>query len=205
MGPIGSAQSFPEGSVVTAAGTWSFGKDPFAGNKTEGAMRKDSDWIEVDEVDVAPEPRKVEVVIIKNDPTGKVVGLEVFGGDGKGVYVSTSQLARFLSPEPADPLAGMGHAGYLAILNEMILLHKKKAADYGGKGDPLANLRASADLGIPPSKGAILRGFDKVRRIKSFYENGRLENESFEDSLKDLAAYALLALALYREEQEGAK
>lgn len=105
---------------------------------------------------------------------------------------------------PATSSAGSagGDQRYLAILDEMRELHIKKSADYGRGQDPLANLRASTELGIPAWKGAIVRAMDKVLRIKSYCVNGKLENESLEDSLKDLAAYALLALVLYREEKQ---
>lgn len=95
-----------------------------------------------------------------------------------------------------------GHPGYLKLLDEMRDLHVKKAADYGVGADPLANCRASAELGIPPWQGTMVRALDKVTRIKSFIANGKLENESVEDSLKDLAAYALIALVLFQEERK---
>lgn len=93
-----------------------------------------------------------------------------------------------------------GHAGYLALLDEMRELHVRKAADYGRGADPLANCRASVELGVPAWIGIMIRATDKVHRIKSFILNGSLKNESLEDSLKDLAAYALIALTLLRED-----
>ena len=82
-----------------------------------------------------------------------------------------------------------GHPEYLKLLDEMRELHCKKAADYGRGQDCFANVRASADFGIPAYKGVLIRMNDKMHRIKSFCLNGKLENESFEDSLKDLAAW----------------
>jgi hypothetical protein len=98
--------------------------------------------------------------------------------------------------------AAGGHPEYLKILDEMRELHVRKAADYGRGADPLANCRASAEFGIPAWVGVMVRANDKVHRIKSFIRNGSLKNESVEDSLKDLAAYALIALVLLREEAE---
>jgi len=43
---------------------------------------------------------------------------------------------------------------------------------------------------------------DKIQRIKTFVKKGVLQNESLEDSFLDLANYAMLGLALYRESQE---
>jgi hypothetical protein len=84
----------------------------------------------------------------------------------------------------------------------MAELHKKKAQDYGTDADVLANVRASADFGVPAWIGVMIRANDKMIRIKSMAKKGYLTNESVEDSLMDLAAYALLALVLYREGRE---
>lgn len=95
-----------------------------------------------------------------------------------------------------------GDPRYLALLDELRVLHLKKTADYGTDEDPLANLRAAERFGIPAWVGAVIRCNDKMIRVQSFVRNGRLENESIEDSLMDGAAYYLLALVLYRESRE---
>lgn len=92
-----------------------------------------------------------------------------------------------------------GDPRFLALLDEMAELHRKKAADYGRGDDIFANVRASEELGIPAWKGVMVRMMDKVHRIKSYCHNGKLENEGVEDTLKDLAAYSLIALVLLRE------
>lgn len=82
-------------------------------------------------------------------------------------------------------------------------MHRKKSADYGCPSgtDPLANIRNGAKfVGIPAWKGAMVRLSDKVTRLATYNVTGRLENESLEDNLFDLASYALLALLLHREE-----
>jgi hypothetical protein len=82
-------------------------------------------------------------------------------------------------------------------------MHRKKSADYGCPTgtDPLANIRNGAKfVGIPAWKGAMVRLSDKVTRLATYNVTGRLENESLEDNLFDLASYALLALLLHREE-----
>lgn len=106
-------------------------------------------------------------------------------------------MSDFLDGE-AEPA---GHPGFLRLLDEMRELHCKKAADYGRGADPLANCRASAEFGVPAWVGVMIRAADKMHRVKSFLQNGDLRNESVEDSLMDLAAYALIALVLYREGQ----
>jgi len=83
-------------------------------------------------------------------------------------------------------------------------MHRKKSRDYGCPSgeDPLANIRNGARfVGIPSWKGAMVRLSDKVTRLAAYNATGRLENESLEDNLFDLASYSLLALLLHREER----
>lgn len=98
-----------------------------------------------------------------------------------------------------------GDPRFLALLDSARELHCKKAADYGSGEDPLANIRASEEIGIPAHKGAWLRAKDKVRRIDNFYKNGKLSNEGVIDSLVDLAAYCYIAAILLEEVGEKAK
>lgn len=98
-----------------------------------------------------------------------------------------------------------GHPEFYKIVEEMKALHEKKAKDYGLGKDVLANCRGSEDFGIPGWIGVVMRMNDKMTRLKSFAQKGSLANESIEDSLIDLANYAVLALILYREKTAGAK
>jgi len=85
-------------------------------------------------------------------------------------------------------------------------MHRRKSRDYGCPtgGDPLANIRNGARfVGIQAWKGAMVRLSDKVTRLASYNATGRLENESLEDNLFDLASYSLLALLLHREERDA--
>lgn len=84
-------------------------------------------------------------------------------------------------------------------LKEMAELHDKKNLDYGSDKDPFANVRASEEFGIPAWLGAIVRANDKMSRLKTFANKRQLANESVEDSLLDLANYAVIALVLYRQ------
>ena len=49
----------------------------------------------------------------------------------------------------------------------------------------------------------MVRATDKVRRLQTYAVNGRLANEGVEDSLMDLAVYAIIALVLWREQAGG--
>lgn len=93
----------------------------------------------------------------------------------------------------------MSTPDFMETCNELDALRQKKGADYGTGEDPLSNLRSSESFGVPAWENAILRASDKMHRIASFAKKGSLENESVEDSLVDLAVYAIHALRLYRE------
>lgn len=86
-----------------------------------------------------------------------------------------------------------------ALLKELGKLHDRKQQDYGSKDDPFANVRASALWGTPAWVGALMRLNDKVVRLQRFARDGELANESAEDSMRDIAVYALIALVLYEE------
>jgi len=85
-------------------------------------------------------------------------------------------------------------------------MHRRKSSDYGCPSgtDPLANIRNGAKfVGIESWRGAMVRLSDKVTRLATYNATGRLENESLDDTLFDLASYALLALLLHREERDA--
>ena len=78
------------------------------------------------------------------------------------------------------------------IFERALVLSKKKGKDYTGKDDSLANLRV---FGV---KGIIIRLFDKLYRLKSIEEAGKIEvkDESVEDTLIDIIVYSALAMIL---------
>lgn len=94
-----------------------------------------------------------------------------------------------------------GDARFHTTLSAIGRLHDRKQADYGQHLDPFANIRGSAEWGIPPWIGAMARANDKLRRLQKFAKEGKLANESAEDSFLDLAVYALIAYVLYREDK----
>lgn len=101
--------------------------------------------------------------------------------------------------EPDEP---EGDLRFDAVLKEMSILHARKQQDYGLNWDPFANIRASEQWGIPAWVGALVRGTDKIKRLQTFVQKGTLANEGVEDSLIDLAVYAVIALVLYREQSQ---
>ena len=95
---------------------------------------------------------------------------------------------------------------FFDLCDQMKEMHRRKSRDYGCPSgeDPLANIRNGARfVGIPSWKGAMVRLSDKVTRLAAYNATGRLENESLEDNLFDLASYALLALLLHREDRDA--
>ena len=87
------------------------------------------------------------------------------------------------------------------VLAELKAMHDRKQTDYGRTSDPFANVRASEDFGIAGWIGAMTRANDKMRRLQKFATEGNLANESVEDSLIDLAVYAIIGLILFREQK----
>ena len=94
-----------------------------------------------------------------------------------------------------------GDPRFHKLAEEMVQLHDRKQSDYGNPADPFANITASREFGVEPWIGGLIRLNDKVTRLKAFARKGSLANESVEDSLMDIAVYALASLVLYREEE----
>jgi hypothetical protein len=89
------------------------------------------------------------------------------------------------------------------ILEEIDNMHLDKSKGYGRKGEPFYNIKAGADfLGIPWWQGCVMRMNDKMGRLSAAAHGSDLGEEGVEDALIDLATYAVIALALWREEQE---
>lgn len=97
------------------------------------------------------------------------------------------------------PSVGLEYTPFQQALHEIEALHFKKQQDYGRPTDPFANVRASTDFGIPAWVGTLVRANDKMKRLQKAASSGTLANEGIEDSLMDLATYAIIALVLWRE------
>lgn len=92
---------------------------------------------------------------------------------------------------------------FFRLVFQMVETANAKGQDYGGK-DTYDNLRASEAFGIPAWKGVLVRMNDKWSRIKSFATHNFLavKDESFEDTLMDLAVYSLLCIVMFRQHKE---
>jgi hypothetical protein len=99
-----------------------------------------------------------------------------------------------------QPTLRPGSREFVAVLEELKALHLQKTLDYGVDDDALSNIRSSADIvNMPAWAGCVIRMSDKMHRLKAFFRRGKTEFDGVEDTLKDLACYAAIALVLYRE------
>lgn len=117
---------------------------------------------------------------------------------GGGKQCSTQAL-----PQPdATPQQRPGSLAFMEVIEELRQMHLRKSQDYGSNRDPLANVRAGAELvGIEPWRGCLVRVADKIQRLRTYCHDGRLANEGVEDAMLDLASYAVIALVMFREGQ----
>ncbi len=88
---------------------------------------------------------------------------------------------------------------------DMQELIKKKNTDYTAGGGPFANFEESLSYGVDPLVGLSVRVGDKIQRLKSFCQSGKLEveNEGVEDIFKDLIGYSCIALGMLKERSRG--
>ena len=98
-----------------------------------------------------------------------------------------------------------GHPMFYDLLFKMAEIHEIKNKGYG-IGDPLGNFKLCEQIGIPAWKGCLVRMGDKWARLNNLVikvDNPEFQDvvgmESLEDTLIDLANYALLCLILLRE------
>ena len=117
--------------------------------------------------------------------------------EGKRIPTAAQVVERFSPTHPTSK-------AFYDLCDEMKATHKRKSHDYGSPDDPLANIRNGAKfVGIEPWRAAAVRLSDKVTRLETYCRTGSLTYESFEDTLIDLASYALLTLLTHREARDG--
>jgi hypothetical protein len=85
------------------------------------------------------------------------------------------------------------------LLREVGEMHDRKQKDYGREEDPFANVKGAVDWGVPAWVGVMVRINDKIRRLQTLIKKGKLENESAEDSLRDIMVYSGIALVLFEK------
>jgi len=99
--------------------------------------------------------------------------------------------------DPADP--------FDSALIPIVEMHRRKRADYAKDGTPFDNFETSSSLmgldGFGPAESALFNVTQKLARLKSLRQNGRMhdpQNEAVLDTYLDLAVYGILAYAIYR-------
>jgi hypothetical protein len=101
--------------------------------------------------------------------------------------------------DPDDP--------FDAALIPILQTNRRKRADYARDGDPFSSFRTSSSLlgltGFGPVEAGLFNITQKLSRLKSLRENGRMDdpqNEAVADTYLDLAVYGVLvyAMALWR-------
>ncbi len=93
---------------------------------------------------------------------------------------------------------------FLALLDYVADVHKRKAAGYSGMGQPdtWKNFREAENWGLSPSQGCTMRVGDKYRRAQNLLKDPDNDQvgESLFDTLTDLANYVLILVCLLWEE-----
>lgn len=93
------------------------------------------------------------------------------------------------------------------VVIDMVNMNRKKRRDYAADSDPFSNFRDTARNmaleGFGPAEAAYTLLLTKVSRLRSLRANGRMEdtaNESVLDTYLDLSVYAVILLALVKEQ-----
>jgi len=92
-----------------------------------------------------------------------------------------------------------GHTTFETILERMAAIHRAKNADYGASYDLAPQL-----LNVPTHVGLLVRMTDKLARACRLAQGKapRVEGEALEDSLIDLANYAVLAILALKGDKD---
>lgn len=83
-----------------------------------------------------------------------------------------------------------------------------KNHDYtDGSVDPFSNFRMSELVGVPGELGILIRTLDKLKRIQTFVNKGKLlvQTESVDDAIKDVINYMILLKGMITMRQEATK
>lgn len=91
------------------------------------------------------------------------------------------------------------------LYKENLEIARKKNADYASDQDPFANFNLAPLLaGISVERGILVRMSDKQARVSNLLDKpAQVADESIEDSLADLANYALILIARLRMKRNG--
>lgn len=120
---------------------------------------------------------------------------------------SIPESAAILSPRATSHPVYSTNPDFDALLRRMGEIHDAKRKDYANDDNPLGNFEAARMLGISPVTGILVRMTDKFTRACNLARPAatqHVRDESIEDTLIDLANYALLAVLSRRRETKEA-
>ena len=88
------------------------------------------------------------------------------------------------------------------IIGSMLKIHKAKNNDYSPKGQ-FGNFAESERIGVPDWKGAFIRLQDKYTRCCNLIggREAQVLDEKLEDTLLDLANYAVIVMCLMKNKE----
>jgi hypothetical protein len=100
---------------------------------------------------------------------------------------------------PVEPHLHPASQKAIALLQELVALHKNKAADYGSKEDPFFNYELAAQmLGVPGWQGAAMRLAEKFARLSALVRNGKLTNEGAKELFSDISLISAICWAMFK-------
>jgi len=82
------------------------------------------------------------------------------------------------------------------LLKKIADTHDRKNHDYATTEDPFSNFRECEKFGVKAWQGCLVRMSDKWSRLTNLATKDAKVNESFEDTLQDLAVYSLICILL---------
>lgn len=86
------------------------------------------------------------------------------------------------------------------VFNDCMTILERKGSDYATNEDAFKNFKNSEMVGVPATKGVIIRMMDKMSRIANLIDNDpKVVDERFEDTIMDLINYAIILSAMKHE------
>jgi hypothetical protein len=89
------------------------------------------------------------------------------------------------------------------FFDDVVATMDRKARSYARPGDPYGNyVKAAFVCGMSPAEGVVVRLAEKTARVAELLHSGTVpaDGEALEDTLKDIAAFAVLIKELVDEE-----
>ncbi len=106
---------------------------------------------------------------------------------------STARLSELNEKVMAATAKLYGHPRFYEILEEIKEATSRKAHDYASDKDPLSNIKQVAEvIGTEPYMVTFMFIATKFFRVANLLQRDETLNESIDDSLLDIAVYAIL-------------